>query len=153
ENEQVVVSLNHQRRLADAEHSFDGLDQRRLAVVRSLGVSQAFAQDFGEHLAGGVLPKSNRSEKGFDLLKPVIGGGFLQFGVFDFLEAASEGARFLFEEAAAHFGGLLTFVNIDPMPNLAFGTGGLDKAEPVTTGAVALLREDLDDIAARNFVT
>ena len=56
-------------------------------------------------------------------------------------------ARFLFEKALADVGGLFAFVEIDPLAYFAAGAGGVDEGKPVAGRLVALLRDDLDDVA------
>src|SRR5215831_1095190 len=152
EDQQVVVALDDQGSFPDAQHAFDGFDQGGLGVVAGFVGLDAFAEHFRQHLPRGVLPEAHGGKEILHLGQAVIGRGFLQFGFFDLFERASESARFLFEQAAAHFGGLFALAHVDPMANLAFGARRFDKAQPVATRAVALLRQNLHHIATRNLM-
>ena len=61
-------------------------------------------------------------------------------------------ARFIFQQLAAHLGSFLALFHVDPVANFAFGVGGLDEAEPIAIGMMALLRKNFDHIAAGDFV-
>src|SRR5262249_33460928 len=46
----------------------------------------------------------------------------------------------------------VTFLDIEPLANLGLRVGRLDEAKPVAARAMALLRENFDDIAIHDFV-
>src|SRR5713226_421769 len=152
-NEQVVVALDDQGRFAEAQHALDGLDQGGLGVC-GLGLRGffRFTEKAGEDLAGGIFSEADGSVKIFNSRKAVIGNEFEDVGFGNFLEAAAEMTRFVFEQALAHFPGFFAFLLVDPVADLAFRRGGLNEAEPVAAGVVTLLGENLNHVAAADFM-
>src|SRR5713101_1991148 len=148
-NEQVVVTFNDERRFAEAEHTLDGLDQSGLGVeaFRLFGLFR-LTEQASQNLPRGVFSKADGSVEILDLGKSVVGNKFVDVSFRNFLQAASEVARFVFEEALAHFHGFFAFLLVDPMANLAFRRGRFYEAEPIAAGMVALLRKDFDNVAA-----
>ena len=106
-----------------------------------------------EDLAGGIFPETDGGVEILNLGKAVIGNELEDVGFGNFLEAAAEVTRFVFEQALAHFRGFFAFLLVDPVADLAFRRRRLHKAEPVAAGVVALLRQNLDHIAALDFMS
>src|SRR5216683_1327248 len=152
-DEQVVVALDDQGRLAEAQHPFYGFDKGRLGV-NGLGRRGflRFSENAREDLAGGIFSETDGGVEILNFGKAVIGNEFEHVGFRNFLEAAAEMTRFVFEQALAHFRGFFAFLLVDPVANLAFGRRGFHEAEPVAAGVVTFLRENLDDVAAADFV-
>src|SRR6266567_978839 len=77
----------------------------------------------GEDLAGGIFSETNGGVEILRFGKTVVGNKFVDVGFRDFLEAAAEVARFVFEQALTHFRGFFAFLLVDPVANLAFRRG------------------------------
>ena len=107
----------------------------------------ALPVQLGNDLPGGIFSVAEIGVEIFSLGAAVLGGDAHEILIGNFLQADALLARFLFEQAAADVGGLLALVEIDPLADLAAGAGGLHKGEPIAAGAVAGLRDDLDDVA------
>src|SRR5258706_4443525 len=152
-NEQVVVAFDNERSFAETEHALDGFDQGGLAVnaFRRFGFFR-LAEEACEHLARRILSKADGSVKILDFGKAVVRNQLEHVGFGNFLEAAAKVARFVFEETLAHFRGFFAFLLVDPVADFAFRRGRFYEAEPIAAGVVALLRENLNHVAAGNFM-
>ena len=82
----------------------------------------------------------------------MILGDFFEVGLGYLLQRFAEGARFFFEEPLAHFRGLFALVQIDPVADFAACVGCLREAQPIPARRMALLRENLDDVAIHDFM-
>src|SRR5438309_1029725 len=152
-NEQVVVALNHEWRLAKTEHAFDGLDESGFGIDGlGLGRFFRFSENAGEDLAGGIFSETDGGKEILNFGKTAVGNEFEEIGFGYFLEAAAEMTGFVFEQPLAHFRGFFTFLFVDPMADLALRRGRPNKTEPIATGVVALLRENLNHVAASDFM-
>src|SRR5258707_1080968 len=152
-NEQIAVALDDERRFAEAQHPFYCFDNRGLGVD-GLGVGRffRFSEKAREDLAGGIFSEADGSVEILHFGKAVVGNELEDVGFGNFLEAAAEMTRFVFEQALAHFRGFFAFLLVDPVANLAFRRRGFYKAEPIAAGVVTFLRENLDDVAAGDFM-
>src|SRR5579885_720316 len=153
-DEQVVMALDHQGSFAKAKHAFDRGDNGRL---RGCGIGRAggfggFAEDSGEDLARGIFSEADGGVEVLRFREAMLGGQLEHFVLGNFLQAFAEMARFVFEEALAHFGGFFALLDVDPVTDFAFCVRGLREGEPVAAGPVALLGEDFDHVAADDFV-
>ena len=152
-HQQVVLAFDDQGRFAKTEHALDGFDQSRLGVgfgfLRLLGRHAEIAR---EDLARRKFAESDGGKKVIDLRKSVFRAELLQILVGNFLQTLREIPRFVFEQAAAHLGRFLTLLGVDEMADLALGVGRLDEAEPIAAGLVTFLGENLDHVAAADFV-
>src|ERR1700730_12845252 len=148
------MPFDDKRRLAETQHALDSFNQSWLGVgrldLRGLGWLAKYA---GQNLAGRILSKAYRGIQIVNLRKAVIGSHLQHIRFWNFLQAAIEVARFIFKQLAPHLGGFLALFEIDPMPNFAFRVRTLYEAQPVAIGVMALLRENLDTIAAGDFMT
>src|SRR3984893_5810317 len=152
-HEKIVIALHDQRGFAKAEHALYGFDECGLCVFRRrLSGLRGIAENAREHLARGIFPKSYRGIEILTLREAGIGGDPQQLLLWNFLKAAAEVARFLFQQALPHLHGFFALLQIDPMTDLAARVRGLGEAEPITAGGVTFLCEDFHDIAADNLV-
>src|SRR5258706_2316433 len=152
-NEQVVVAFDDERSFAETEHALDGLDQGGLGVntFRLFGFFR-LAEEAREHLARGIFSEADGSVKILSLGEAIIRNKFVDVGFGNFFQASAEVARFVFEETLAHFRGFFAFLLVDPVADFAFRRGRFYEAEPIAAGVVALLRENLNHVAAGNFI-
>jgi len=138
-NEQIVMAFDDQRRFAETQHAFDGLDESGLGIDGfGLGGFFRFPEQAREDLAGGIFSEADGGVEILNLGKAVIGNELEDVGFGNFLEAAAEVTRFVFEQALAHFRGFFAFLLVDPVADLTFRRGRPDKTEPVAAGVVAL---------------
>ncbi len=147
---EVVVAAHDDRGVLHAEHALDGGDDLRLLFFR--GVRRGLARRFREHLPRRPFAVAQVGVEIVDARTAVLGGDALPIFVGNFLQADAGVARFFFEQAAADVGGLFALVEIDPLANLAARARGVNEREPVARRLVALLRDDLDDVAVRERV-
>ncbi len=123
-NEQVVVTFNDERSFAEAQHALYCFYEGRLGVNGfGLGGFFGFTEKACEDLAGGIFSETNGGVKILNFGKTVIGNEFQDVGFRNFLQAAAEVARFIFEQALAHFGGFFAFLFVDPVADFAFRRG------------------------------
>src|SRR3984893_887481 len=152
-NKQVVVALDDQRSFAEPQYALDGLDQGGLGIDSlRLVVLSRFAKHAREDLARGVFAEAHGGIEVLDFGEAMVGNKFHHVLFGNFLQAAAEVARFVFEELFPHFLGFFAFLLVDPVSDFALGVRGLDKAQPVAAGMVALLRENLHHVAAGDFM-
>src|SRR6202166_232815 len=153
-DQQIVMPFDDKRRFAETQHAFDGFNQRGLGVghfnLRGLG---RLTKHAGQNLARGILSKAYRGIQIVNLRKAVIGGHLQHVRFRNFLQAAIEVARFIFKQLAPHLGGFLALFEVDPMANFALRVGTFYEAQPVAVGVMALLSENLHDIATGDFMT
>src|SRR5256884_2945476 len=88
-----------------------------------LGGFFRFSENAREDLAGGIFPETDGGVEILNLGKAVIRNELEDVGFGNFLEAAAEVTRFVFEQALAHFRGFFAFLLVDPVADLAFRRG------------------------------
>src|SRR5260370_13187447 len=152
--EQVVVALHDQGRFAESQHALDALDEGGPSV-QGLGFRGffRFSEKTREHLPSGIFSEANGGVEILHFRKAIIGSKFEDVGFGNFLDAAAEVARFVFEQALAHFPGFFAFLLLDPVTDLALRRARLHKAHPVAARLVALLVNNLNHITAADFMT
>src|SRR5271168_163230 len=150
-DEQVVVAVHLDGGLAESQGFFDGGDElgRRL---RS-GVGKGLAQYFLQRLARREFSVAERGVEIFRARAAVIRRDLGDSLVVNALQAYAEVPGFFFQQFAAEVGGLVAFVQVDPVADFAAGARAAHEAEPVAAGRVVLLRDDLDHVAIRKRVT
>src|SRR5882762_1393486 len=152
-HKKVVIAFDDQGSLAKAEHALDSFNQGRFGVFDwRFGAFYGIAENASKHLARGILAKPHGSIEVFNLGKPGIGCHPQHFFFWNLLEAAPEMARFLFQQALSHLHGFFALLQIDPVADFAARVRRLNKAQPIAARPVPLLRENLDHIAAHDFV-
>ncbi len=123
-NEQIVVTFYNEGSLAEAQHAFYCFYEGRLSVNGfGLGGFFRLTEKARENLAGGIFSETNGGVKILNFGKAVIGNEFQDVRFRNFLEAAAEMTRFVFEQAFAHFSGFFAFLLVDPMTDFAFRRG------------------------------
>src|SRR5712675_1193399 len=152
-HQKIIVAFDDEGSLAKAEHALDSFDQCRFGVFDwRFGAFHGIAENASKHLASGILAKSHGSVEVFNLGKPGIGRHPQHLFFWNLLEAAPEMARFLFQQALSHLHGFFALLQIDPVANFAARVRRLNNAQPIAARPVPLLRENLDHIAANDFV-
>ena len=153
-HQQIAVSLDDQRRFAKSQHSLDGFDQRGCGIGRGgfFRHSCRFIKQARKDLPSGVFSESHRCINVLEFRESIVSQqlGDLCFG--DFLQTLAKVARFVFDQALAHFHGFFALLLVNPVADFAFRRGRLHEAEPVPARMVALLRENLDHIAGLDFM-
>jgi len=152
-HEKIVIAFDDERRFAKPEHALDGFDKGRLGVLRrGLGRFRGIAENARENLARGIFSEAYRRIEIVNLGETGIRCDPQQILLWNFLEAAAEVARFLFQQPLAHFHGFFALLQIDPMADLAARVRGFGEAKPVAAGRMTFLRQDFNDVAADNLV-
>ena len=102
-----------------------------------------------QNLPRGILAVTQIRVEVLEFRAPILGGNAQEIFVGDLFQAHVQLAGFALDQPASNRGGLLPLVQIDPLTNLAARPRRAHKAEPVTTGGVAVLGDNFDDVAIR----
>src|SRR5208282_3925286 len=133
-DEQIVLPAHLDGGLAESQGFFDRAHKACGLFNRGNLLCKSFWNYFLYRLARGDFSVAQSGVEVFGARAAVLRGDLGDGLVVDALERDAEIARFLFQQAAAEFCGLLAFVQVDPVANFAAGAGAVDEAEPVAAG-------------------